>query len=466
MGKKYLKYIHIFICFILISACAQLNQNFDAIDINSKLKKGELVQKVENCLIIVDRSGSMAYLQGTNSKISIAKYVLNALNQTIPDLKLKMGVRTFGKDLWALESKTAIIYGIGNFSKENFEQTINEKIKWASGKSLLNSAILATADDIKKIKGKCAVILISDGKFEDKNSFESIKKIKRQNNDSIYFHTILVGNDESGKKFLEEIADIGQGEFELAENVMQPEKMALYVENVFLEKPKDNDKDGVYDKFDNCPKTPQNVKVDKNGCPFDNDNDGIYDYQDQCPDTPYQAKVAVNGCPFDTDKDGVLDYLDKCPDTPEGNVVDSDGCIIDSDKDGVNDNDDKCPDTPIAAKVDNDGCWHLKMLNYKSNQKSISAELIKYVDEILLILKNNPEIKLEIHGHTDSRGKKSYNMKLSKKRAKIVMNQLIKLGIEKNRLISKGFGPSKPIESNKTASGRAQNRRVEFKLVK
>lgn len=127
-------------------------------------------------------------------------------------------------------------------------------------------------------------------------------------------------------------------------------------------KPKDSDKDGVFDKLDMCPNTPANVRVDDLGCPLDTDGDGVPDYLDQCPTTPSAAYGLVDsvGCPIDSDQDGVPDYLDKCPDTPEEarNSVDDKGCPLDTDRDGVPDYLDQCPGTPAAAEglVDSVGC--------------------------------------------------------------------------------------------------------------
>jgi len=79
---------------------------------------------------------------------------------------------------------------------------------------------------------------------------------------------------------------------------------------VSFEKPKDSDKDGISDLYDECPDTPKNIKVDEDGCPLDADKDGVPDYLDKCY-TPFNVKVDANGCPLDTDKDGIPDYLDK-----------------------------------------------------------------------------------------------------------------------------------------------------------
>ena len=127
-------------------------------------------------------------------------------------------------------------------------------------------------------------------------------------------------------------------------------------------RPKDADKDGVYNPWDMCPNTPKNVAVDVLGCPLDSDGDGIPDYLDECPNTPAAAYGLTDetGCPIDSDGDGVPDYLDECPNTPveARGLVDEKGCELDTDGDGVPDWRDECPGTPEEAKgyVDAFGC--------------------------------------------------------------------------------------------------------------
>jgi len=229
---------------------------------------------------------------------------------------------------------------------------------------------------------------------------------------------------------------------------------------------KDSDGDGVYDHMDQCPNTPQGVAVDDSGCPLDSDGDGVYDHVDQCPNTPQGVAVDGSGCPMDSDGDGVYDYLDKCPDTPKEATVDAVGCPLDSDGDGVFDYLDKCPDTPKGATVDETGCWAFGGEIFfdfdKSELKPAACPLLK---ESVNILKKNPEMRVEIQGHTDSEGDEVYNQTLSEKRAMAVKAYLVKQGINSNRLETKGYGSSNPITSNDTKEGRHKNRRVTFALI-
>ena len=259
---------------------------------------------------------------------------------------------------------------------------------------------------------------------------------------------------------------------------------------------KDTDGDGIYDKDDACPEVFGLAEF--NGCP-DTDGDGIEDSKDSCPNEAGPAEF--NGCP-DTDGDGIPDKddacpteagsreLNGCPDSDGDGVADKDdecptvagpaankGCPWpDRDGDGVPDKDDLCPDK--VGTVANNGCPEVteavkKALNAyaktilfdtgKSTIKDASAEVLQ---NIIDILKEYPNARFMIEGHTDSVGSESLNQKLSKERASSVMNYLITNGIASSRLEHAGYGESRPIDSNKTRAGRANNRRVEINLIK
>lgn len=228
---------------------------------------------------------------------------------------------------------------------------------------------------------------------------------------------------------------------------------------------KDSDCDGVTDDRDKCPETPKDAKVDIRGCPVDTDRDGIPDYMDKCPRTPKDIKADNRGCPIDTDKDGVPDYLDKCPETSKGVKVDNRGCTLDSDGNGVSDYSDKCLKTPKGAKVDKQGCWVINNVLFDFNKYDINPQYYDIIDEVASVLRNNPTLKIEIHGYADSIGTEAFNQELSEKRARSVMELLLKKGITRRRLSAMGYGYSQPVASNETASGRALNRRVEFVSV-
>lgn len=237
--------------------------------------------------------------------------------------------------------------------------------------------------------------------------------------------------------------------------------------------PADSDSDGVIDALDKCPGTAAGVTVDSNGCPIDTDKDGVTDNLDKCPATPAGVAVDSNGCPVDADKDGVADYLDKCLETPAGVTVDINGCPVDTDKDGVADHLDKCPSTPAETVVDPKGCPAeaakkfcdkpaVIAVSFDANKSELKAKYHAELDKVGAFMKDFPNSKGTIEGHTDADGSKEANLKLSQARAESVRNYIAsKFGIEGSRLTAKGIGSDKPVASNKTASGKAKNRRIE-----
>lgn len=177
------------------------------------------------------------------------------------------------------------------------------------------------------------------------------------------------------------------------------------------------------------------------------------------------VKVEPKKAPLDSDGDGVPDSIDKCPGTPRGVQVDENGCPPDSDGDGVPDYLDQCPDTPKGAPVNVVGCWTLKGINFDYNKWDIKPQYDGLLKENIEVLKMNPTFIVEVQGHTDSVGSQQYNQPLSEKRAEAVKVHFIANGIEPNRVSVRGFGKLAPIASNETAEGRAQNRRIEIKII-
>ncbi|HOG35823.1 MAG TPA: OmpA family protein [Paludibacteraceae bacterium] len=238
---------------------------------------------------------------------------------------------------------------------------------------------------------------------------------------------------------------------------------------------RDSDGDGVPDRIDECPDTPQGVVVDSVGCPVDSDGDGVPDYIDECPDTPQGVVVDSVGCPIDDDGDGVPNYIDECPDTPQGVVVDSVGCPVDTDGDGIPDYLDKCPNVP--GPESNYGCPELKKevrslfkkamqgIQFETDKDVIKKSSYPILDKIVEVMKTNPTYMLSIGGHTDDVGSEEYNQVLSEKRAGSVRRYLIEHGVEESRIASKGYGKTTPIADNTTVEGRALNRRVEFEVI-
>ena len=231
----------------------------------------------------------------------------------------------------------------------------------------------------------------------------------------------------------------------------------------------DTDGDGIADKDDACPQV-KGLK-EFNGCP-DTDGDGIADKDDACPEVA--GPKEFNGCP-DTDGDGIADKDDKCPDV--AGPAENGGCPWpDTDGDGVLDKDDLCPE--VAGPASNKGCpepdekeqkqlnQYAKTILFDTGKATIKFQSAEVLNQILNVLKKYPNSRFRIEGHTDSIGKRAKNMILSQNRADAVKVYLIQGGIDAGRLESQGFGPDRPIASNKNKKGRELNRRVEINLIK
>ncbi|MBI9040800.1 OmpA family protein [Lutibacter sp.] len=257
----------------------------------------------------------------------------------------------------------------------------------------------------------------------------------------------------------------------------------------------DKDGDGVYDTYDACPEV--FGLSEYNGCP-DSDNDGIIDSKDDCPNVA--GIPALNGCP-DTDGDGIADKDDACPtekgtkanngcpDTDGDGVVDKNdacpnvagpienkGCPWpDTDGDGVLDKDDDCIN--VAGPASNKGCPEItktevakleelfKTVYFDTGKSTFKKETFAKLDEAAVIMSKFSTAKFTIEGHTDSVGGDARNLELSQSRATAVKDYLVSKGVSSSNLDAKGYGEKNPIATNMNRAGRAQNRRVDVKLV-
>ena len=282
----------------------------------------------------------------------------------------------------------------------------------------------------------------------------------------------------------------------------------------------DKDGDGYDDAVDKCPENPEDFDSfeDDDGCPDDdNDGDKVLDAAQfvdgqwvnddkkgelDCRNEPEDVDQFEDedGCPDpDNDGDAILDGPDECDNDPEDvdNFKDEDGCPdADNDEDKLCDpwvaangqaekyqdqckSTDKCPDQPedYDGDQDEDGCPDLKAqfdgcsvkikdkVFFKFNKWDIDPRSYELLDDVATVMSQVPEeLHFRIEGHTDSKGSNKSNKKLSQRRADSVRTYLIGKGVSPVRLEGVGFGEERPIDSNRTAEGRAANRRVEFNV--
>jgi OOP family OmpA-OmpF porin len=143
--------------------------------------------------------------------------------------------------------------------------------------------------------------------------------------------------------------------------------------------------------------------------------------------------------PLDSDGDGVPDSIDQCPNTPKGDRVDAVGCTI---KDEIK----------------------LPRVEFETDSAVLLPQSTQTLDYAVATLKKYPEMVIQVAGHTDSRGSKQHNVGLSERRAESVMQYLKEHGVT-NRMSVHGYGEEEPIADNRTAEGRAANRRVGLRIV-
>jgi OOP family OmpA-OmpF porin len=263
----------------------------------------------------------------------------------------------------------------------------------------------------------------------------------------------------------------------------------------------DPDKDGIRGAADQCPVDPEDKDgfQDDDGCSEpDNDSDGILDAADKCPNEAEDKDGFQDddGCPeTDNDADGIADNQDQCPNEPEDKdgFQDDDGCPDpDNDGDGVPDAADKCPAEAETKNgfQDEDGCPDqlpakvkqfsgvVQGINFKTGSADLLKTSNKMLDKAVAVLKEFPDLKMEIQGHTDDvalkpkKGSKwQDNNELSQARADSVRAYFISKGIPEDRVTAKGYGDTAPVvdptglKGGKLNSARAKNRRVEFKLL-
>jgi outer membrane protein OmpA-like peptidoglycan-associated protein len=253
----------------------------------------------------------------------------------------------------------------------------------------------------------------------------------------------------------------------------------------------DRDHDGIYDEDDRCPDQPEDRDQveDADGCPdLDDDRDGIEDINDHCPRVAEDKDgfEDTDGCPdLDNDKDGIPDAKDKCPNEPEDKdeYQDEDGCPDpDNDNDGIPDVRDLCPfeGESVNDYADDDGCPDEDQVrvvgdkivlddrvHFMINSHIIRRDSYGLLERLSKLIKEHPEyVHISIEGHADERGAEDFNQRLSESRAASVLEFVVKSGVPRKRLSSKGFGSSKPLVEKKSEFAYYQNRRVEFIITR
>lgn len=378
----------------VLSGCANHSvSNFDvfqANNLNDHVRSGALLQKIDNFYVINDSSSSMSAEydgqgysgQPAPTKFSVEKEVLNRMNQTIPDLKLTSGIRSFGFGPCLSWGFTQLNMPVTDYTKSGFGQGI-DSLTCSSGGSPINSALKEASTDLSPVTGNIALLILSDGHNLDSTPVSTVQSLKDQFGDKLCVYSIWVGNqdEQEGKELLQELSDVaGCGFSTSADAIASNADMANFVKSVFL----------------------------KQGTP------------------------EIDG---DDDQDGVPNSKDRCPKTPRG------------------------------ARVDKHGCWSISGIRFDVDKSNIKPQYLPLLDNAISILLKNPQLRVEVQGHTDNTGTAEYNQGLSERRAKAVRDYLASKTGNPSALTSNGFGLTRPIDTNSTAAGRYNNRRVQLKIL-
>jgi len=213
----------------------------------------------------------------------------------------------------------------------------------------------------------------------------------------------------------------------------------------------DADLDGIADNIDDCPHAAEDFDgfQDEDGCPDpDNDGDGIPDVDDECPGRAedFDGFEDADGCPdIDNDGDGILDADDQCPNAAEtfNRYEDTDGCP-----------DDAQPEFPMMN------------INFKYDSTEwVGTDPTPTLDHMADVLKRNPELRVRIVGHTDSRGSDAYNQHLSDRRAAAIRDYFVSKGVNAGQLETAGMGEKQPLVPNDSERNMLRNRRIEFDVL-
>jgi OOP family OmpA-OmpF porin len=214
----------------------------------------------------------------------------------------------------------------------------------------------------------------------------------------------------------------------------------------------------------------------------DFDEDGVYDRIDYCPGTPKGCAVDQWGCSHDADDDGVCDELDRCPDTPRGQRVDKQGCS--TSQGGTHaaapPSVEKPRPVPLPATIEKPAppkseverklaageTVRLEHILFETNSATLLPESEATLNEAGEALAKYRDLRVEVGGHSDTRGAAGANQRLSQKRAESVRRYLLDhFPLKPGNLVALGYGESQPLTREKTAADLQQNRRVELKVL-
>ena len=204
-------------------------------DLSMKLKSGQYTQNANNFAIILDKTGSMGSDYAGVQKFIIEKSVVSKFNSYIPDLSLNGGLRTLGQN-YADFDVTKLEYGMTKYDSKSLDGVI-QNLGSPFGDSPLEAAILAAGKDLKGLEGKSALVIFTDAVDMGDAPVKAATNVKGQYGDKLCIYTVLIGNDERGRKVLDQIVKAGQcGISVKGDDLADDTAMSNFVERIFLAK--------------------------------------------------------------------------------------------------------------------------------------------------------------------------------------------------------------------------------------
>ena len=363
---------------ILFTGCA----TFKPVDLNPRIKSGQLVQKTDNFVVLFDKSSSMGELRkpmvNEATRLIHAKDATKNMIATIPEIKLNAGLRTF----WSEE--TALIYGMKSLVKKDYTKAINS-IENVYGRTPMGKAITAAGNDLKGAEGNSAIIIVSDfseipgiDDIRPPTVIEAITKVNAEYGDKLCVYAIQVGYTPDGKELSEQIVQNVEGGYTVnADKLVTPAAMAAFVEKVIS---------------GNCSRYQQLVA------------------------TPKEKVVIVVTEPMIVEEKVVAALSE--PKVEEKVMVAAAAKII------------------ILAFED---------VHFDFDKSTLKPEAQMILKRNIQLLKDNPKAKVRIAGYTSASGTQAYNQRLSERRANAVEEYLINEGvITRDRLSTIGYGETSP----------------------
>ncbi len=454
----------------------------DTLKKQSMALDGYLEELVDNFLVIYDATGSKYVPYNGVIKLRIARETISRFNDKTPERPLVGGLRRLGYEAGAFTEKTEILYGMTDYSRPAFKSGI-DSIKWAGGKTPMRIAINAASQDMTNTVGYMALVIFSDGKYPDgdpmlaeiimelENNPKLVRKFRQMERSPILGDLIME---------MQNAPNLSKRIIRMARRILNKHndpdaiKAALIEDTSLAERFREIDRNPVIASkvLAAAAKavTASSVQAALNMKKVYGDRLCIYTVQ--IGDLPFGKlvleKVAeAGGCGYFVTADQLI---------PDKNMTDfADDVFTRRHRFEQPDKQpraadlgerEKCPGTPRGAKVDEDGCWVIEKVQFDLNKWNIKPQYNRVIEDMARVLKMNPELKIEVHGHTCNIWTERYNMKLSHWRALSVTSYLLKMGVPSSQIAVKGYGYTRPFASNRTERGRVLNRRAEFHPIR